>query len=113
MRYSQSMELDKHQQAMLKHLYKNGRMKKSEVYSVIPTGGNRARKLDEMEQLGFVAYDVRRYENNTTFVELTESGREIAKRLVEIDDISEGRSPEPDFIKTSRRSVQAVKKESD
>ena len=41
-----NMELDKHQQAMIKHLFKNGRMKKSEVYTVVPTGGNRARKLD-------------------------------------------------------------------
>lgn len=102
------MEFDKHQQAMLKHLYKNGRMKKSEVYKVLNSGGAGNRKLDEMEQLGFVAYDVRRYENNTTFVELTESGREIAKRLVEIDEISEGKTPEPDFIKTSGRDLQSA-----
>ncbi|WP_400194565.1 hypothetical protein [Candidatus Methanomassiliicoccus intestinalis] len=88
------MELDKHQQAMIKHLFKNGRMKKSEVYTVVPTGGNRARKLDEMKSWGFVTYDIRKYENNTTFVELTEKGKMIAQRLIEIDQISEGKVPE-------------------
>lgn len=81
------MELDVHEQIMLKRLYLNGRMKKTEVYDKIPGGSTRTRKLDGLQKQGYVFYDVRRYENNTTYVELTEIGKKIAEHLVEIDKI--------------------------
>ncbi|WP_157844358.1 hypothetical protein [Candidatus Methanomethylophilus sp. 1R26] len=40
--------------------------------------------------------DQRRFENNTTYVELTARGREVAKKLVEIEGILSDDPPEPE-----------------
>lgn len=84
-----------HKISMLIYLYKNGRSKKTDIYSCLPQNANLAKKLSELEDKGLVVLDPRRFENNTTYVELTARGREVARKLVEIEEILSDKSPGP------------------
>lgn len=76
---------DSHKIAMLICLYENGQMKKSEVYKCIPPNNRRAQKLDELQESGLIVMDNKKFEMNTTYVQLTDLGKEIAKMLIDVE----------------------------
>jgi len=75
---------------MILYILEHGRSKKTDVYDGLPNSGL-AKKLDSLEKAGIVSYDRRRFENNTTFVELTPLGRIIAKKLDYIEKAMQGK----------------------
>ena len=75
---------DKHKISILLYLYENGRKKKSDIYKNISTNANMALKLEELANQNLITLDYRRFENNVTYVELTELGKLVAKKLEEI-----------------------------
>ena len=71
---------------MLIFLFENGRSKKSEIYAGLPKNSKLAEKLDDLKDLGLVYFEHRSL-NNVTFVSLTETGEQVAEKLVEIEDL--------------------------
>ena len=95
---------DKHKITMILILFNKGKMLKSQLYDQLPTkNSNGGKKLDDLMDIGIVVFD-RRNKNNATYVELTGLGRNVAKKLMEIDDLIQGidRGEEVDFATSSR-----------
>ena len=80
---------DKHKLSMLVFLFENGRSKKTDIYSGLPKNISNANKLDDLEKLKLVTFDHRSL-NNTTYVELTELGQCVAKKLMDIEHLMRG-----------------------
>jgi|GEM_PF-6417713 len=57
-----------------------------DIYRRLPNSGL-TEKLDDLQKVGLVAYDNRRFENNTTYVKLTEMGSAVARKLQDADQI--------------------------
>lgn len=76
---------DSHKIAMLICLYENGQMKKSDIYKCIPPNNKRAQKLDELQESGLIVMNNKKFETNTTYVHLTELGKEITKMLIDLE----------------------------
>jgi DNA-binding HxlR family transcriptional regulator len=97
---------DKYKITMLLYLLKNGRSKKMDVYSGLPNS-NLREKLDSLLSSGLVTYDNRRFDNNTTFVELTDLGVAVAKMLRSIDDLMNGAVEDDGSAEESNRGAPA------
>ena len=81
---------DKHKITMVLILFNSGKMLKSQLYDQLPTkNSNGGKKLDDLMGIGIVVFD-RRNKNNATYVELTDLGRNVAKKLTEIDYLMQG-----------------------
>lgn len=112
---SQSMDYDKlqtkgledrHKITILIYLYKEGRKKKKEIYEVIPSNSRRAEKLNELEEQGLILQDKRKFENNVTYVELTELGKLVARKLYEIEMFMSGENQEDAEEKRIEQEVE-------
>jgi len=80
--------------SILLFLSKNERVKKSDLYKKVSQTGTMASKLDYLELNGLITLDQRKFENNTTYVELTQLGVLVAKQLQSIEDLMGGLLPE-------------------
>lgn len=76
--------------SVLAYLYKVGRCKKTDFYNNVSRTNTMASKLDYLELNGLIKLDYRRFENNTTYVELTPVGKSVAKKLLDVQDILSG-----------------------
>lgn len=68
----------------------SGPLKKTELYSKAGRSNINSRKLDELEKDGIVTQTLDRFRNNMTTVSLTDLGREVARRLKEIEGLMSG-----------------------
>ncbi len=75
--------------SILIHLYSNGRCMKSALYSTSNTGSLPS-KVKYLIELGLILEDQRRFENNTKYIELTDKGMRIARRIADIEDMMNG-----------------------
>lgn len=91
---------------ILIYLYKEGRKKKKEIYEVIPSNSRRAEKLNELEEQGLILQDKRKFENNVTYVELTELGKLVARKLYEIEMFMSGENQEDAEEKRIEQEVE-------
>lgn len=87
---------DRHKISMLIYLWREGRSRKTDIYHSMTPNSNCPRKLSELEKMGLVTFDHRRFENNSTYVELTSLGLSIAKKLMDIENIMNGVATEGD-----------------
>lgn len=95
---------DKNKIGMLIALYEKGSMKKTDLYSEIPASNLNSQKLDDLHHRELVSFDVKRFENNTTVVELTYLGRAVAIKLIEARNLLDGLSkPEENLERTGER----------
>jgi len=78
---------DRHKISILIYLLHEGRSKKSEIYSNMPKNSDMASKLTDLQELGLLTLDCRKFENNTTYVELTTLGKSIAKEFQIAEDL--------------------------
>jgi hypothetical protein len=100
---------DRHKISMLIYLLKEGKSKKSQIYDNMPRNSNCPAKLNELESMGLVSYDKHAL-NNVTFVELTETGKVIAKNLLNVQDILSGEiiidsDPDMDNLSSEKRDL--------
>ena len=79
--------------SILIFLYKNGRCMKSVLYSNWNTGSLPS-KIEYLIERGLIVEDQRRFESNTKFIELTDKGMRVAKRISEIEDLMNDLEPE-------------------
>ena len=93
---------DKHIISIIMFLYKNGRVKKSEIYRNVSYTATMVGKIDALEDMGLLTQEQKKYENNTIYIELTERGLSVAKKLLDIESIILGEEPETqdDFVST-------------
>ena len=87
---------DSNKTAMLISLLVEGTTAKTALYNRTKRGNNNHGKLDDLEEKGLVKFDHRPFENNTTFVELTEKGRIVAQKLLDIQNMLSGESECPE-----------------
>lgn len=79
--------------SILIYLYRNGRCMKSALYSISNTGSLPSKIAYLIEQ-GLITEDQRRFENNTKYIELTDKGMRIARKIADIEDLMNGLNPE-------------------
>ena len=79
--------------SILIYLYRNGRCMKSALYSISNTGSLPS-KVEYLIELGLIVEDQRRFENNTKYIELTDKGMRIARRIADIEDLINDLDPE-------------------
>ena len=93
---------DKHIISIIMFLFKNGRVKKSEIYRNVSYTATMVGKVDALEAMGLLTQEQKKYENNTIYIELTERGQSVAKKLLDIESIILGEEPETqdDFVST-------------
>lgn len=78
---------DKNKIMMMILLYSKGSLKKTDLYAGVKKSSFNARKLNDLEKVKLIKMTTDRFQNNITMVELTPSGSEVAKRLVQICDV--------------------------
>ncbi len=83
-----------HLMSIVLFLYRRGRCKKTEVYNHVSRTNNMPRKIARLVELNIVEEAVDVFDNNTKYLQLTESGRSIAVRLDEIEMLFNGNVPE-------------------
>lgn len=102
-----------HKISMLLYLLDHGRSKKTDIYSAVPHNTNSAKKLDDLKNIGLITLETRRFENNATFVELTDKGLKVAKKLREISNILSdsdvGSEPENNYSTPEKIRVEISK----
>lgn len=85
---------DSNKVAMLIFLYVEGRSKKSDIYKHMVRSDRLHRKLNELESVGWVQMEHKPFENNVTYVELTDLGHQVAKKLMDIENLMKGNPPD-------------------
>ncbi len=83
--------------SILIYLYRNGRCLKSSLYDVSKTN-TLPQKISFLIENGFIIEDHRRFENNSKYIELTEKGLKVARRISDIEDIINDRDTEADQL---------------
>jgi len=69
-------------------LLKNGEQNKQVLYAGIsPSTTTLGRRVNELEELGLVKVDKQPLKYNVHFVSLTDKGREVAEKILEIEKI--------------------------
>lgn len=81
---------DRNKIDMIIALFSKGSMKKTDLYAFTTNNNLNSRKLDELEKDGIVIQTLDRFRNNMTTVSLTDLGREVARRLKEIEGLMSG-----------------------
>lgn len=81
---------DRNKIDMIIALFSKGSMKKTDLYAFTTNNNLNSRKLDELEKDGIVTQTLDRFRNNMTTVSLTDLGREVARRLKEIEGLMSG-----------------------
>lgn len=89
---------DKNKIDMVLALLSKGSLKKTDLYSYTTYNNLNPRKLDELEQDGIVTQTVDRFQNNMTTVALTDLGREVARKLQEIEGLMSGETAPGDVM---------------
>lgn len=81
--------------SILTFLYKNGPCMKSVLYGKWNTASLPS-KITYLIDLGLISEDQRRFENNTKYINLTDKGRIIARKIAEMEDLMNGLEPAED-----------------
>jgi len=76
--------------AYLLELYEKGPMKKTDVYIAVNDKSNNSAKLDELEKEGLISMSRDPFDNNKTTVSLTDLGRDVARKLKDIEGLMSG-----------------------
>lgn len=63
---------------------RKGKCRKIDLYDIIGRNANMPKRLDAMEECGLI---VQTLDDKTTWISITESGREIAEGFMKIDEI--------------------------
>ena len=99
---------DKHKITMLLFLLENAPCKKTDIYEGRPNS-NLKEKLDELAEASLIIFEQKKFENNITTVELTKLGRDVAKKLMDIENLLNGIRPEGDGPNLSAPGEQGGK----
>jgi len=81
---------DKNKIRMIMALYDKGAMKKTDLYEYASRNSLNPRKLDEMEKANLISQNYDRFQNNMTTVSLTDLGRDVARKLRDIEGLMSG-----------------------
>lgn len=81
---------DRHKLSILLILYREGKKKKTDLYQLLPSNSRMADKLNELENSGLIVQENLKFQNNTTYLDLTEKGRKIAGELYKIEMLLSG-----------------------
>lgn len=101
---------DRHKLTILIYMFEHQdeKIKKTDIYSNISTNSLIPRKLTELEEMGLITQTNMKFENNITYLKLTENGRKIAKMLYEIENLMNGNEQEEseeDYVRDHRRII--------
>ncbi len=81
--------------SILMFLYKDGPCIKSALYSKWNTS-SLPLKISYLIELGLISEDQRRFENNTKYIDLTEKGKTVARKIAEMEILMNGLEPAED-----------------
>lgn len=73
-----------HSIEIIMFIARRGKCRKIDLYDVIGRNANMPKRLDTMEKSGFI---VQRVDGKTTWITITESGRDIAEKFMRMDEI--------------------------
>lgn len=76
--------------SVLLYLLKAERVKKTEIYDNVSNTSTMKSKLEYLEKEKLIKMERFKFDNNTTFVELTDKGRKIAILMQQAEEIMSG-----------------------